>query len=130
MIFWHLFKFCHFNRECCLSFSIITKDLSHWIGLRRNNSSSPWQWEDGTPYIYENWGMNQPTSHLCAYYRNHVRGTDKCDNWKIYICKMKASGVFFLTITLLILCVYNMLFSLQTWERIQVVHYCKLFVYE
>ncbi len=97
-----------------LSFSIITQQEDHWVGLRRNSSSSPWQWEDGTPYMYENWGQNQPSSYLCAYYHKYGRGTDNCDNFKIYICKMKASGVFFLTITLLILCVYNMLFSLQT----------------
>ncbi len=78
-----------------LSFSIIKKQ-PYWIGLRRDNSSSPWQWEDDTPYMYENWGMNQPSRNICAQYHNLVRETANCDGYKLYICKMKeASGVCF-----------------------------------
>uniref|UniRef100_A0AC34GRD1 C-type lectin domain-containing protein n=1 Tax=Panagrolaimus sp. ES5 TaxID=591445 RepID=A0AC34GRD1_9BILA len=31
-----------------------------WIGLSTPDNNTSWEWTDGTPFDYKNWGMNEP----------------------------------------------------------------------
>ncbi|XP_033635580.1 snaclec VP12 subunit A-like [Asterias rubens] len=70
-----------------------------WIGLKGHYPSS-WQWTDGEPYIFFNWGTNYPYNYLYYSDEDCVRMSDgpthywfnypHCStNYKLpYVCKM------------------------------------------
>uniref|UniRef100_A0A914YSI8 C-type lectin domain-containing protein n=1 Tax=Panagrolaimus superbus TaxID=310955 RepID=A0A914YSI8_9BILA len=34
-----------------------------WIGLSTPDNNTTWEWTDGTPFDYKNWGINEPDGH-------------------------------------------------------------------
>lgn len=60
-----------------------------WIGARRENGEAPWQWVNGEPIRYTNWGANQPSGRaredFLSFTRdgtwNNLRG--RRDTWFI-----------------------------------------------
>ncbi|XP_054750997.2 macrophage mannose receptor 1-like [Lytechinus pictus] len=67
-----------------------------WIGLHDRGTESGWEYEDGTPYDYRNWGPGEPNNsgnedcvHLESYfYKVGTWNDHKCDRVYRFICKM------------------------------------------
>lgn len=84
---------------------------SFWIGASNNNFNGSWNWEDKTPFDWNDWGagnalkfifakahnefLGQPngTAGLCLYVRNHdgYWYGDACNQAKPFICKVNPS---------------------------------------
>ena len=69
-----------------------------WIGLKGYYSYSSWQWTDGEPYLFTNWGVSYPSSlypsdeNCILMYPtvpNRKWSNYLCSNTKYpYVCKM------------------------------------------
>ena len=54
------------TNEFIVSFFQIT--ASPWIGGYDYNEGGVWKWSDGTPWQYQNWDTNQPSSNGKKYH--------------------------------------------------------------
>ncbi|XP_071511250.1 macrophage mannose receptor 1-like [Diadema antillarum] len=59
--------------------------VSFWIGLRQQVFEGPYEWVDGTPFIYENWSPNEP---------NNAHGEETCVELYRFDgkCRLSAGG--------------------------------------
>ncbi|XP_007252805.3 macrophage mannose receptor 1 [Astyanax mexicanus] len=83
--------------QAFISGAIQQERTDAWIGLKRNEETSTYQWTDGWPVFYTHWGPGEPTIHkgegcVSMHGRSHfIQGTwndTACDVAKPYICKI------------------------------------------
>ncbi|KAI6648880.1 Latrophilin-3-like [Oopsacas minuta] len=85
-----------FNEEISIEINRIiqrnssTTPIRYWIGLSRENSTSVFQWSDGTSLGYENWRDNHPLGgNNCVSVRDNSRDwvSSNCSAELSYICE-------------------------------------------
>jgi len=77
----------------------ITMTQRTWIGGNDIENDGTWVWNDGTPWSYENWGMNEPNNHggneECLNIGHHGNEWNDapCSNEFNSICKMESRQI-------------------------------------
>jgi serine/threonine protein kinase len=81
------------------------RNINVWLGLSDAREEGTWEWVTGEPFVYANWGPDEPNdtdahedcAHISAY-PNHFRGWNDCDASErfAFVCEFEdgeASGL-------------------------------------
>ncbi|XP_077347036.1 macrophage mannose receptor 1 [Lithobates pipiens] len=71
-----------------------------WMGLMNSDAIESFQWSDGSPLIYENWGYGEPNNHqgveLCGELNSDYRlswNDRHCEHPADWICELRKGAV-------------------------------------
>ncbi|XP_072021157.1 lymphocyte antigen 75-like [Amphiura filiformis] len=61
---------------------------SMWLGLKRDEVTGKYDWEDGWPLTYTSWGMHEPSGEGCVALTDGETWDDtSCEEMRPFICK-------------------------------------------